>query len=268
MSEHVLQGGQHHFTVCSNDEPQAELVIDCRPDTVNEAVIEITGRQPLQLKITDTIGNDAALTILTINHCEGKVDWAESHTLNRNSKAVIAYAQLQDGDLTFADDFALNGPGAELTVKGASLTAGRKQMHLRCVHNAGQTTAHIDNYGIVMAKGRCEIVVENTIKKGCHKASTHQSSRLLSYDKTAYGRILPILYIDDDDVAASHAASLGQPDENQLYYMESRGLTRQQALNLLTIGYLMPVTQAISDDKVNKTLKQEIETKVAKQCLK
>ena len=110
------------------------------------------------------------------------------------------------------------------------------------------------------------MVVKNTIVKGANGSSTHQTSRLLTYDKTSVGKILPVLYIYDNDVAASHAASLGQPDSDQLYYLQSRGLSYGEALKLIIIGYLLPITTVISDEQLGNTLKEEIEMKVGEAC--
>ena len=75
-------------------------------------------------------------------------------------------------------------------------------------------------------------------------------------------KVDPILLIDEDQVKASHAMTLGQMDENQLYYLMSRGLNTQQALGLLSIGYLMPITQFFEDDEMNMKMKEEMEKKV------
>jgi Fe-S cluster assembly protein SufD len=55
---------------------------------------------------------------------------------------------------------------------------------------------------------------------------------------------------------------LGQPDENQLYYMQSRGMNRTQAIQLLTIGYLLPIATIIDDETVREEIREEIEKKV------
>jgi len=267
MTETInLSGGQRRLTIDSDKESAVSLNVECAAGSDSELVIELIGRQPLDIRLQGRLEADSRLVMLSINHCKGPLILKERHVLLSHAQANFAYAQFSDADLTIGNDYVLAEAGARLQATSASLTASRKQLNFSCEHQAGQTEAHIDNYGVVLAHGHCEMIVKNTIAKGCHKAQTHQASRILTYDKTAYGRILPILYIDDDDVQASHAASLGQPDENQLYYMESRGLSHQQALSLITIGYLMPVTQAIADHDVNEMLRQEIETKVYQQC--
>lgn len=74
--------------------------------------------------------------------------------------------------------------------------------------------------------------------------------------------VVPVLLIDENDVKASHATTLGQPDENQLYYLQTRGLSRKQALGLLTVGYIMPITELFEQEAIRNALKDEIEMKV------
>ena len=73
---------------------------------------------------------------------------------------------------------------------------------------------------------------------------------------------LPILYIDEDDVKASHALSVGQPDAEQLYYLNSRGLTMRQAIGLLSVGYFKPILELIEDEELKEKIAQETEERV------
>ena len=160
----------------------------------------------------------------------------------------------------------LDGQGAQLRVQNAALTAKQKYFSQNTAHNQPHTSADIFNYGIAMNGGYCDFDVRNRIDKGCRGCETHQTSRILTFDAQSKGRIMPVLYIDDNDVKASHAATMGQPDAEQVFYMQTRGLSRQDAMKLITIGYLMPISKVIDDADLNNLLKQEIETKVS-QCL-
>ena len=74
--------------------------------------------------------------------------------------------------------------------------------------------------------------------------------------------MIPLLLIDENDVKASHALTIGQPDEDQLYYLQSRGLTTKQAVGLLSIGYFLPVIELIDNEEEKVQLRQEMESKV------
>ena len=70
------------------------------------------------------------------------------------------------------------------------------------------------------------------------------------------------LLIDENDVQASHATTMGQIDENQLYYLQTRGLTKTQALGLITIGYLLPIASSLDDETLQEELSAKVEKKV------
>ena len=65
------------------------------------------------------------------------------------------------------------------------------------------------------------------IEKGATKANGQQTERVLMLSPKARGDANPILLIDEDDVKAGHAASVGQVNEEQVYYLMSRGISRE-----------------------------------------
>ncbi|WP_256205484.1 SufB/SufD family protein [Calditerricola satsumensis] len=71
------------------------------------------------------------------------------------------------------------------------------------------------------------------IEKGATKANGEQAESVLMLSDKARGDANPILLIDEDDVKAGHAASVGKLDELQLYYLMSRGISREEAERLL-----------------------------------
>ena len=72
--------------------------------------------------------------------------------------------------------------------------------------------------------------------------------------------------IDENDVQASHAMSIGRVDEDQLYYMMSRGLSIEQCTSLISTGYLMPITEILSNEELRSSLAEEMERKISELC--
>ncbi|HEY0827950.1 MAG TPA: SufD family Fe-S cluster assembly protein, partial [Bacilli bacterium] len=72
----------------------------------------------------------------------------------------------------------------------------------------------------------------------------------------------PMLLIDEDEVKAGHAASVGQVNQEQIHYMMSRGITRGQAMKLLIYGFLAPVVTQIPIAKLEDQLKSLVERKL------
>jgi Fe-S cluster assembly protein SufD len=79
--------------------------------------------------------------------------------------------------------------------------------------------------------------------------------------------VLPKLFIDNNDVQAGHAQSIGQVDAEQLYYLQTRGLNRDEATKLIVYGYLYPVAEVIADEKLRELFLDEIREKVNQTCL-
>ena len=100
------------------------------------------------------------------------------------------------------------------------------------------------------------------IEKGASGANAVQESRVLMLSERARGDANPILLIDEDDVMAGHAASVGRVDPMQLYYLMSRGITQAEAERLIIHGFLAPVVEKLPIEAVKRQLIEIIERKV------
>src|SRR5690625_1984990 len=92
------------------------------------------------------------------------------------------------------------------------------------------------------------------IDDGASGANAEQESRILMLSKGARGDANPILLIDEDDVTAGHAASVGRIDELQMYYLQSRGITPDEAKRLIIHGCLAPVAKELPIETIKQSL--------------
>jgi Fe-S cluster assembly protein SufD len=90
----------------------------------------------------------------------------------------------------------------------------------------------------------------------------YQTNRNLILSDKASARALPNLEIEADDVRCSHGATVGQVDERQLFYLMSRGLSRQQAERLLVFGFFDEVLGRIHLEGVRDRIREAIEAKI------
>src|SRR5690606_13692741 len=94
------------------------------------------------------------------------------------------------------------------------------------------------------------------------RANAERESRVLMLSEGARGDANPILLIDEDDVRAGHAASVGRVDPTQLYYLMSRGISKAEAERRVIHGFLAPVVAKLPIEGVKKQLTAVIERKV------
>ena len=236
----------YHLTFTKN----ANLIVDYRTEN------------PLDISLEIDVLQDANVKILFINHATCEVKTNEVYHVKKDANLTVAYCELMLNKLQHISKVYLEETGASAHVHTATVCGDKVSYDILIQHLAPYTYGNTENYGIVMRDANWDVVVTGQIKRGCYQSKAHQTTRILTLDEKENVKVLPILLIDENDVEASHACSLGQPDENQLYYMQSRGMTRTQAIQLLTVGYLLPIATIIDDEAVREEIRDEIEKKV------
>lgn len=111
--------------------------------------------------------------------------------------------------------------------------------NIRINHLNKNTTSNIFNIGILGKKSKCYLDVTSFIKKSCSKSSAYQKSKLITLDETTDAMINPNLLIDEYDVAGGHAACVSKISDEDIYYLNSRGISKKEAIKMLSIGLLL-----------------------------
>lgn len=106
------------------------------------------------------------------------------------------------------------------------------------VHKAPATSCHTSIRGVLYDGGvssyRGKVIIEQTATG----ATSRLEDRVLVVGKGTHNHAEPIMQIEANDVIASHASTTGRVDENQIYYLQSRGLSREESQDLLVDAFL------------------------------
>ena len=78
----------------------------------------------------------------------------------------------------------------------------------------------------------------------------------------AKGDAIPSLIVETDSVSASHGGTVGELDEEQIFYMMSRGIPRTEAVRVLVEGYFEEVVQRLSDEGMKGLVRRRIVRKL------
>jgi Fe-S cluster assembly protein SufD len=97
---------------------------------------------------------------------------------------------------------------------------------------------------------------------GAQRTDAYQTNRNLLLSDRAEAVSLPNLEIEADDVKCSHGATVGQLDEEEMFYLRSRGLTREDAERLVIFGFFGEVLDRLPLPAVVEELKQAIAAKI------
>lgn len=132
-------------------------------------------------------------------------------------------------------------------------------LDLAVVHKAPSTKCLMIVRGVLLDQASAKIKGLIRIDKAAQKSDGFLEERTLLVGDRAKVEAKPYLEIEADDVRASHAASEGMVDAEQLFYLRSRGLSEKQALALLIEGFLHQVLLGKFADKPAKNVVSKLE---------
>lgn len=185
--------------------------------------------------------------------------------LKENANLEIYNIITSDKDNSINQVINLNGPLASVQIMNLLLLTKNAKLDsvIEIFHKDKATTSDLSNY--VIAKNEATTVLNNNakIEKGCSKSVAHQQTKGLTLSKDAKIKALPNLYIDEYDVIANHACSIGSINKEDLFYLMSRGMSQEEASKIIVMGYVQPILDHIED----KALKTKIERSFAKYLL-
>lgn len=212
------------------------------------------------------VGENANLTVNTMDelHAGTVVYHHKCGHVAANGTIDATNFAINDTDLVFEDLTYLNGKGAEAQIKTVSIASGGQKQNLtiKIENVAGRTIGNIINYGIVKDTAHLAFNGVGKIQKDAKDCDNQQETRLLNLSKKAEAVANPFLLIDEGDITAGHAASIGQLDEEQIYYLMSRGMSREEASKMIVSGFLTPFVDVIHDETMRQELTARIEQKL------
>ena len=256
----VLPEGYSAYEINADEDLSLQLKIT-RPCDV---FVRILKAAKMQVNIEAAEGVKAA--VLFYNSSKDTVTSSECHTVMKDADLTVAYGECNGAETYRNVKMELKESGANALLSTASLVNEKKEYRMEVANLAPHTSGDIRNFAVVLSEGRLMIDAIGRIVKGAYRSESHQTSRALSFAEGQRSEILPELLIDENDVQASHAMSIGRVDEDQLYYMMSRGLSIEQCTSLISTGYLMPVTEVLKNEELRSTLAEEMERKITELC--
>lgn len=177
-----------------------------------------------------------------------------------------ALALMNEGNVIADFDSDLIGQGAQTDVKVVAASSGRQVQGIdtRVTNYGKHTVGHILQHGVILERGTLTFNAIGHIIKGAKGADAQQESRVLMLSDQARSDANPILLIDENEVTAGHAASIGQVDPEDMYYLMSRGLDQETAERLVIRGFLGAVVAEIPVPSVRQDIVTALDDKLAR----
>ena len=224
---------------------------------------------PVVVPMTEiTVGDEADLHLATLNHWGGNVRHfgVERARIGREGRFHWTFAGL-GGKLVKSDmEIHLEGEGAEGKFSGCYFGSESQHFDFHTFQNhvVGHTTSDLLFKGAL--RGRARTIYQGLIRvhKNAQRSDAYQANRNLILSDKARADSIPSLEIEANDVRCTHGATVGQVDEEQLFYLMARGLARPDAERLIIAGFFEPVLERIPSETLRALVTEAIDAKAGR----
>jgi len=151
-----------------------------------------------------------------------------------------------------------NGSAAELVGVFFADHSQRYAIHSLSDHIGLSTNAETMVKGVLTGESRVEFGGMIRVRPKAQQTTSFLSAHGLLLSKKARGEFIPGLEIAANEVSASHGATTGQIDEDQLFYLMVRGIERPEAERIIVQGFFEPVLQRIPVENLRTRLRRSI----------
>lgn len=251
FSPHVLIVAEQHASVTYVDNFVSEGQLD---QLIQNGVVEVIVKAGATVNFASVHNLNESVTDLTYRRAvvenDATINW------------VIG--EMNYGNVMSDTTTLLKGNGSNSDAKIICVGTGEQKLNVttRAVHFGKSSSSDMITRAVMRDAATAIINGVTKIEKGATGTNGQQTEKVLMLSPKARGDANPILLIDEDDVKAGHAASVGQVNPEQIHYLMSRGITREEAQRLVIYGFLAPVVSEIPMEKVQKQLQGFVERKL------
>jgi Fe-S cluster assembly scaffold protein SufB len=158
--------------------------------------------------------------------------------------AVLNYELINYSNvITDLAQIKLNGDGANINISSAAVLAEIRNISqfIAIVHAADNTISNIKSRSLLNDKANHFVQMKTAMIPGVVNLQGEQQHKSLLLSDNAASRVQPILEIATDDVACAHGATVGTIDTAALFYLQSRGMSKAQAVKELAAAFVQEI---------------------------
>jgi Fe-S cluster assembly protein SufD len=244
-------------------------VITAEPFSKATVVLQFHGSATYADNVEIVVGESAQLTVISIQ------DWADDavhhthhHGLVKRDSSLRHLAVTFGGDLVRMNvSVEYEGTGGEAELLGLYFAdAGQHLEHRLFVdHNAPKSKSNVDYKGALQGDGAHAVWIGDVlIRKAAEGIETYESNRNLVLTDGARADSVPNLEIETGEIAgAGHASTTGRFDDEQLFYLRSRGIDEAEARRLVVHGFFADIIRKIGIPAIEEKLMDAVERELA-----
>jgi Fe-S cluster assembly protein SufD len=238
---------------------------------VDELGSDDFGAQTLSVGAAEIVAEEGAkVTYVSLQRFGKGVTHLSTDRLvaGRDAKITTLYTTL-GSDVSRADvQCTLRAPGSHVDMLGVYIAQGTQHFDHETLqdHAAPHASSNLLFKGALQDTGRSVFRGLIRVQPKAQRTDAYQTNRNLLLSTGARADSLPNLEIQADDVRCSHAATVGQLDEEELFYLLSRGIPRSEAVRLVVFGFFGEVLEQLPLEDVRAELVRAVEQKLERKA--
>jgi len=247
----------------------AHTVIDAKPNSVSTVVLQNNGAALLSENVEIIVGDGAQLTLVTVQEWDDDAVHLASHfaTVGRDARFRHIVVSLGGKVIRLNPSTHLVSSGADAELFGLYFADAGQHIEQRVYveHVAEHTKSRVNYKGALNGEGARTVWVGDVLI-GSHAAGTdtYEQNRNLVLSEGTRADSIPNLEIETGDIlGAGHASATGRFDDEQLFYLQARGITEREARRLVVLGFLSEIVQKVDPGALKDRLKVAIEVELA-----
>jgi Fe-S cluster assembly protein SufD len=225
------------------------------------------GSEAFVCGITEVVTGEGAHATLAVDQqlpADARVFFTRAAKPGKDARVSLAVAEIGSALSVTSVDVAVDQPGVQAEIAGIFFP--RDDQHVDLISNVNHNVGNSHSETIVKSAGtgRGQARYLGNIRIVAHAQGTDASLRddALLLSKKSHIDSVPALEIAANDVKAYHGATVGAIDQEQIFYMTSRGIDRESAEKMITLGFFEPAIARFPTQVLRERLREALEAKV------
>ncbi|TFC82861.1 Fe-S cluster assembly protein SufD, partial [Cryobacterium cheniae] len=246
----------------------AHTIIEARPFSRAILILENTGEARLTENVEIILGESANLTVVSLQEWGDTAVHLTNHfaTIGRDARLKHVVVSLGGSIVRVNPSVRLAGPGSDTELLGLYFAdAGQHLEQQVFVHHAAPNSRSRVTYkGALQGQGARTVWIGDVlIGRNAPGTDSYEQNRNLVLTEGTRADSIPNLEIETGDITgAGHASATGRFDDEQLFYLQSRGITEDEARRLVVRGFLSEIVQQIGSPLLEDRLQAAIEAEL------
>ncbi|GAA1146825.1 Fe-S cluster assembly protein SufD [Microbacterium oxydans] len=246
-----------------------QILIEAKPHSRGTVVLDHSGSAQYAQNVEIIVRDGASLTVISLQRWDDDAVHAAAHQATVGADATLKHFVISFGGgvVRVNPSVELTGAGSEGYLYGLSYADGGQHLESQVYlhHKGAHTKGDVLYKGALQGEGAHSVWIGDVlIGADATGTDSYEANRNLVLTEGARADSIPNLEIETGDIlGAGHASATGRFDDEQLFYLQARGITEEEARRLVVLGFLTDIVQRLGIPALETELLAAIEAELA-----